>query len=75
MPPSPVVITFRGCSEKHASGLERADRAGPCSVAPIAHAASSTMATPWRSAELEERVHVGRQADLVDGHDRLRPRA
>ena len=50
---------------------ERADRAALVG-APMAQAASSTSASPWRSASGDEGVHVGRQAELVHRHDRLR---
>ena len=45
MPPSPVVMTLRGCSEKHVSGpSEPIGR--DLYREPIAHAASSTSSSP-----------------------------
>ena len=70
MPPSPVVITLRGCSEKHASGPSEPICA-PLYSAPIAQAASSTIAT--RGAGRARGTGPCRPAGrLVDGHDRLR---
>ena len=73
MPPSPVVMTLRGCSEKQASGPSE-----PICAALVAGADRARRVLDERQAvalgELQEGVHVGRQADLVDRHDRLRAR-